>query len=487
MANESSPQIALAEEHTKRLFIGGSWIRPANSLPHLDVTDASTGRPLRRIVQGDDTDVNDAVEAAADAWRSWSRTSLEERATLLDEVAAQLEKRRDDIATMIALEVGTPMRVATAVQAGLPVQVLRGFSAALREHSEERIGNSILHRQPVGVVAAITPWNYPLHQVVAKVGAALAAGCSTVLKPSNVAPLSAFALAEIFEEIELPAGLFNLVPGQGALVGEALATHPGVHSVSFTGSTGAGAHVASLAAKGLRRISLELGGKSASIVLPGADLGTAVKASVRNAFLNSGQTCSAWTRLLVPASELAEVENLVQADVANLTVGHPLATTTRLGPMASVEQQNSVKRYIASAEAAGLRKVATAPMDRDNDPNGYYVEPVVYSDVPRNAKIAREEVFGPVLSILTYSGVDDAVALANSSEYGLAGGVWGPSDDEALTVARQLRTGQVDVNGAPFNPTAPFGGFGHSGWGRELGAHGIEEFLETTAIQVRST
>lgn len=333
------------------------------------------------------------------------------------------------------------------------------------------------------MVAAITPWNYPLHQVVCKVGAALAAGCTVVLKPSEVAPLAAFALAGIFDEVGLPAGVLNMVSGHGPVVGEALATHPDVDMVSFTGSTGAGRRVAALAAETIKRVALELGGKSASLILPDADLKTAVKATVANAFVNSGQTCSAWTRMIVHRDRYDEAVRLAVEAAGRYTVGDPFDEATRLGPLVSAAQRDRVVRYINRGQEEGARLVAGGadrPLER-----GFYVEPTVFAGVEPGMVIEQEEIFGPVLTIIPYlRGEDEAVDIANGTPYGLAGAVWAGDEQRAVAVARRLRTGQVAVNGGRFNPRAPFGGYKQSGLGRELGEFGLEEYLEIKAVQL---
>ena len=351
---------------------------------------------------------------------------------------------------------------------------------------EERVGNSLVVREPVGVVAAITPWNYPLHQIAAKVAAALAAGCTLVLKPSEVAPLDAFILAEVIHASGLPAGVFNLVTGYGETVGEALVSHREVDMVSFTGSTRAGIRVSQLGAATVKRVALELGGKSAAIILDDADFPRAVKGVVSNCFINSGQTCTAQTRMLVPSGRYLEAARLATEIAGSYRPGDPMAPETTLGPLASGQQLERVRSYIRKGIEEGAELLCGGPdLPSDVNPAGYYVAPTVFGRVNPKSGIAREEIFGPVLSIISYQDEDDAVRIANDTPYGLSGGVWSGSEERAQQVARRMRTGQVDINGAPFNIRAPFGGYKQSGNGRELGVYGLEEFLEYKAIQFR--
>jgi acyl-CoA reductase-like NAD-dependent aldehyde dehydrogenase len=378
---------------------------------------------------------------------------------------------------------GSPISFAQKVQAALPIAVMGSYAQILGDFSfEETIGNSLVVKEPVGVVGAITPWNYPLHQIVNKVAPALAAGCTVVLKPSEVAPYSAFLLAEIIDEVGLPAGVFNLVTGTGPVVGEAIARHPDVDMVSFTGSTAAGRRVSQLAAETIKRVSLELGGKSANVFLDDADFAKAGKIAVAQAFPNAGQTCSALTRMLVPRERQAEVVEQVRAAAESYAAGDPTSPDTRLGPLVSAAQRERVLGYIRKGVEEGATLVTggtDAPAER-----GYYVAPTVFADVTPEMTIAREEIFGPVLAVMPYDDEDDALRIANATVYGLAGGVWSGDAERAKAFARRMRTGQVDVNGGRFNPLAPFGGYKQSGTGRELGPYGLEEFLEVKAIQL---
>jgi betaine-aldehyde dehydrogenase len=387
------------------------------------------------------------------------------------------------MATAIAREVGMPIKMAKMIQVGGPIfnwgntaKVARAF------HWEEKVGNSLVVREPIGVVGCITPWNFPLNQITLKVAPALAAGCTVVLKPSEIAPVNAMILTEIIHAAGLPAGVFNLVNGLGPVVGEVLATHPEVDMVSFTGSTRAGKRVAELAAASVKRVTLELGGKSASVILPDADLAAAVKGTIGACLLNSGQTCSAHTRMLVPAKRYNEVKALAQAAIAKFTLGASLDENTRLGPLVSAAQRDRVLGFIRQGLEEGAELVAGGP-DKPDFAQGYFVQPTVLR-VQANDTLAREEIFGPVLVILTYEDEEEAIRIANDTIYGLGGGVWSVDIDHAVAVARQIRTGQVDINGAPFNGNAPFGGYKQSGNGRENGKYGLEEFLEYKALQL---
>ncbi|MER7505773.1 aldehyde dehydrogenase family protein [Nonomuraea pusilla] len=466
----------------RELFIGGSWTA-STSGESIEVVNPATEEIIDRVPAGTPDDVEAAVLAARRAFPSWADTAPSERARLLGAAADLLKQRADVIAETIASDMGSPLGFALKVQTLMPAAVLSSYAQLAESHPRERrIGNSLVVKEPAGVVAAITPWNYPLHQIICKVGPALAAGCTVVLKPSEVAPLAAYALAEIFAEVGLPAGVLNLVSGRGPVVGEAMAAHPEVDLVSFTGSTAAGRRVAALAAETVKRVSLELGGKSASVVLPDADLAAAVKVSVANCFVNAGQTCSAWSRLVVHRDQYDDAVRLAVAAARKYTVGDPFDESTRIGPLVSKAQYDRVTRYIIRGEEEGARLV-TGGTERPL-PKGYYVEPTVFAGVEPGMTIEQEEIFGPVLTMIPYTSEDQAVEIANGTRYGLAGAVWSGSQERALAVARRLRTGQVSVNGGQFNPLAPFGGYKQSGVGRELGEYGMEEYLEIKSLQV---
>jgi acyl-CoA reductase-like NAD-dependent aldehyde dehydrogenase len=467
-----------------RLFIGGEWVEPAGN-GVIEVVDSTTEDVMGRVPEGTQADLDRAVEAARAAFEVWSQASLADRQEASRAIAAALSARSEEIAALIAREVGMPLPLATAIQAGLPAMSFATMPDCMEATAwEERIGNSLIVREPVGVVGAITPWNYPLHQLAAKVAPALAAGCTVVAKPSEVTPLNAFILAEVIEAVGLPGGVFNLVTGYGPAVGEAMAAHPGIDMISFTGSTHAGRRVGEVASQSVKRVALELGGKSPAIVLDDADIRSSVMQVVSRCYLNSGQTCSALTRMLVPRDRLEEAEAVAAAAAQKSTVGDPFDPATRLGPLVSDAQRERVRGYIRKGEEEGARLVAGGAEPPEGTGKGYFVQPTVFSDVRPDMTIAQEEIFGPVLAIIPYDDEDDAVRIANDSIYGLAGGIWSGDPERAQRVARRIRTGQVEINGATFNPLAPFGGYKQSGHGRELGKFGLEEFLEVKAIHV---
>ena len=480
MTASRQPDVGVRE----KLYADGEWVEPAGK-GMLDVINSTTEEVMGRVPEGTAEDIDRAVAAARRAFDSWSVTSAAARAGFLQKISAGLVARQNEIAAIIASEVGMPLPLATMVQAGMPAMVMGSYAKLLGDYSfEEQISNSLVVKEPVGVIGCITPWNFPLHQVVAKVAPALAAGCTVVLKPSEVAPLTAFILAEIADDAGLPAGVFNLVTGLGPVVGEALASHPDVDMISFTGSTRAGKRVSELAAQTVKRVALELGGKSANIILDDADLEKAVRSGVSNCYFNSGQTCSAHTRMLVPKERHDEAVQIAKEAAESFTVGDPREGKAKLGPLVSEVQRDRVRNYIKNGIDEGATLVtggAEAPEGLDK---GYFVRPTVFANVRNDMTIAREEIFGPVLSIIPYEDEDDAVRIANDTVYGLAGGVWSSDAERAKRVARRLRTGQVDINGGKFNALAPFGGYKQSGNGREMGKYGLEEFLETKSLQL---
>jgi aldehyde dehydrogenase (NAD+) len=478
MAATADPQVR------DKIFIAGEWVEP-EAAETLEVINSTSEEAMGTIPACSAADADRAVIAARDAFESWSQTSREERAGYLAAISAGLAERMDEIAATISQELGMPLTLSKMIQAGLPIAQFGAMPKLMEEvRWEEEIGNSRVLREPVGVLGAITPWNYPLNQIACKVAPALAAGCTVVLKPSEVVPLNAFILAEVIEAAGLPAGVFNLVTGTGPVVGEAIAGHPGVDMVSFTGSTRAGRRVSELASATVKPVAMELGGKSPNVILDDADLSKAVPDGVGKCYLNSGQTCSALTRMLVPREKLAEAEQIAAQAAETFTPGDPFADSTRLGPLVSDLQRERVRGYIEKGEAEGAKLVtggATAPEGLDK---GYFVRPTVFSDVTPEMTIAQEEIFGPVLAIQPYDGEDDAVRIANDTAYGLAGGVWSADQDRAISVAKRIRTGQIEINGGAFNPLAPFGGYKQSGHGRENGRYAIEELLQVKSLQL---
>jgi acyl-CoA reductase-like NAD-dependent aldehyde dehydrogenase len=465
------------------IYIDGKWVA-ASGEGTIEVVNPTTEQCIGSVPVGSAADIESAVAAARAAFPAWSASSIEERIGILNSISAALKERGEEIAQLITAEVGTPINYSRMAMVGTPRVVSRSYAKMLDSFEwEEEVRNSLIVKEPIGVVAMITPWNFPLHQIIGKVAPALASGCTMVLKPSKEAPLNAFLLADILHEIGLPAGVFNLVSGHGREIGETLAAHPEVDMVSFTGSTGAGVSVSQAAAPTVKRVTLELGGKSANIILDDADIAKAAKMAVYACFNNSGQECSSLSRLLVPASARDEVVEVITATMQRYSVGDPNDESIRCGPMVSARQQESVAGYIASGLSEGATLVVGGEGMPEGLESGFFVQPTVFADVTSEMAIFREEIFGPVLTITTYETEEEAITLANDSEYGLSGGVWSGDEERAMRVARALRTGQVSINGGAFNISAPFGGYKLSGNGRELGVHGLEEFLEIKAIQ----
>ncbi|HEV7627154.1 MAG TPA: aldehyde dehydrogenase family protein [Streptomyces sp.] len=465
------------------MYIDGEW-RPAAGPEKIDVSNPADGTVIAAVPAGGEEDVAAAVRAARAAFPGWAATPPAERAARLGALRDVLETRRDEIAATVTTELGSPLGFSQAVHAAVPIAVCASYAKLAADYPfEEKVGNSRIFHEPVGVVGAITPWNYPLHQIVAKVAPALAAGCTVVLKPAEDTPLVAQLFAEAVHEAGLPAGVFNLVTGLGPVAGQALAAQEGVDLVSFTGSTAVGRQIGAVAGGAVKRFALELGGKSANVILPGANLAKAVKVGVANVMANSGQTCSAWTRMLVHADHYDEAVQLAAASVAKYVPGDPADESTRLGPVVNAKQRDRVTGYIAQGVKDGATLVAGGPDAPEGHEQGCYVQPTVFAGVTPEMTIAQEEIFGPVLSILKYEDVEDAVRIANDTVYGLAGAVWSEDENEAVAFARRLDTGQVDINGGRFNPLAPFGGYKQSGVGRELGRHGLGEYLQTKSLQ----
>jgi len=469
-----------------KIYVDGRWVASTGT-ETIEVFDSLTEEPMATIPSGTAADVDIAVAAAKAAFESWSNTPAPERAAHLRRIADGLDGRTEELAELITREAGMPIDLCRQIQVEAATYGFRQ-AAQLAEsfEFESTIGNSLIVREPIGVVGCITPWNYPLLQIAAKVAFAMAAGCTVVLKPSEIAPVDAFILAEVIDQVAVPAGVFNLVPGYGPVVGEAMASHPDVDMISFTGSNRAGRRVSQLAAETIKRVALELGGKSPNILLDDLDdvgLKHAISDGVDKAFVNSGQSCDALTRMLVPRARLADVEKMVVEVVEGLTVGDPFADGVDLGPLASAAQRDRLQSYIEKGTSEGAALLTGGLGAPAGASAGYYVRPTVFSNVSTDMTIAQEEIFGPVLSILPYDDTDQAVAIANDVVYGLGGGVWSADPDRARAVARRIRTGQVEINGGPANPEAPFGGYKQSGNGREFGVHGFEEFLEIKSIQ----
>ncbi len=466
------------------IYIDGAWIA-SDGTTSISVVNAGTENVMGRVPSGTASDVDKAVAAARRAFDSWAATDVEERQKYMVRIQEGLAARSPEIAEVIAGEVGMPITWSGMIQAGLPAGNMATYASLLESFEfEETIGNSLVVKEPVGVVGCITPWNYPLHQIICKIGGAFAAGCTVVLKPSEIAPLNSYILAEIIHDVGLPSGVFNMVMGEGPVVGAAITSHPDVDMVSFTGSTRAGRQVAAAAAASVKRVALELGGKSANIVLDDADFADVIPKGVFACYLNSGQTCTAHTRMLVPNSRYEEAVEIAAAAVSATQVDDPAAEGMHLGPVISQAQWDRVQGFIQQGIDEGARVVAGGLGKPDGHETGYFVKPTVFADVTNDMTIAQEEIFGPVLSIIGYDDDDDAVRIANDSQYGLAGGVWSASDERAMSVARRMRTGAVDVNGGGFNIAAPFGGYKQSGYGRENGPYGIDEFLQTKSLQL---
>ena len=467
-----------------KFYINGEWV-PALGQETLDVVDASTEEVMGKVPAGVAEDANSAVEAASAAFESWGMTTPKQRQGYLQKLHTAMAARQNELGAVMAGEVGMPLGMAKPIQAGLPLQGVANFIKILDSYSfEETLGNSDIIKEPVGVVACITPWNFPLHQIMAKVCPALAAGCTVIVKPSEVAPLTAFMLAEMVEEAGFPPGVVNVITGLGPVVGEALATHPKVDMVSFTGSTRAGKRVAELAADTVKRVVVELGGKSPSLILDDADIDDAVRGTVNDCYFNSGQTCAAHTRMLVPEAEYEKVSKRAVEVAQSLTIGHSDDPKAKLGPVISKVQQERVRNYIRQGIEEGAELLCGGPEQPDNLPTGFFIKPTVFGKVSQDMTIAREEIFGPVLSIIPYKDEEEAIRIANDTIYGLSSGVWTKDMDRARKVARRLRSGNVIINGGAFNMMAPFGGFKQSGNGREHGPYALDDYLECKALQM---
>jgi aldehyde dehydrogenase (NAD+) len=465
-----------------KLFIGGEWTPPR--VPgRTAVVDPSTEERIAEIALGDAADVDRAVAAAKGAFKSWAAIAPAERADLLDRIHALILDRAEIFAQALSLEMGAAISVARAAHVPFAAEHVRVARDIARTYPfVTQRGTTAILREPIGVCALITPWNWPLYQITAKVGPALAAGCTVVLKPSELSPLSAFLFAEVMEEADTPAGVFNLVNGTGPEVGAALAEHPDVDMISITGSTRAGVLVAQAAAPTVKRVTQELGGKSPNVILPDADLERAVAPGVASAFRNVGQSCSAPTRMIVPREKLAAVEALARSAASQFVVGDPRDERTTHGPVANGAQFDRVQSMIDLGIVEGARLVCGGPGRPPGLNRGFYARPTIFSDVDKSMAIAQEEIFGPVLCLMPYGSVEEAIGIANDTIYGLGAHVQGSDLTQARQVAAQIRSGQVHINYPPWDPNAPFGGYKRSGNGREYGVEGLEEFLETKAV-----
>jgi aldehyde dehydrogenase (NAD+) len=469
-------------QHTKEFYINGAWITP-NSINKLDVINPATEQAVESIIMGSTMDVDNAVNAAKSAFSHFSQTSIDERILLLEKIITCYEARWADMALAIMTEMGAPQRWAKEAQTGSGFGHFTATLAALKEYKfEEVIGNTLICKEPIGVCAMITPWNWPINQIACKVAPAIATGCTIVLKPSEEAPLSAIILAEILHEAGVPKGVFNLIQGDGITVGKALSSHPDIDMISFTGSTRAGILVSTAAAPTIKRVALELGGKSANILLDDVDFSATVTRDIFNIMSNTGQSCNAPTRMLVPNNRMDEVILIAKAATAQIKPGDPLAEGTIIGPVISDIQWHKIQELIKKGIDEGATLVAGGLGKPEGLETGYYVKPTIFANVTNEMTIATEEIFGPVLSIIGYKDEDEAVIIANDSQYGLSGYVSSKDSNRARNIARRLRTGMVHINGAPVDINAPFGGYKQSGNGREWGVRGIEDYLETKSI-----
>jgi aldehyde dehydrogenase (NAD+) len=468
-------------EHTK-FYIGGAWVDPEGG-DSTAVVNPATEEAMYNVALGNEADVEKAVAAARAAWPAFAATTQDERIALLGRIMEVYAKRMREIGAAVSDEMGAPLTLAERAHAGSGLSHFMTTQEALKSFSfEERIGGAMVVREPIGVAGQITPWNWPMNQIACKVAPALAAGCTMVLKPSEFTPTSALIFAEILHDAGVPAGVFNLVNGLGPVVGAAISGHPGLDMISFTGSTRAGIDVAIRAAPTVKRVTQELGGKSANIILDDADFGKAVDGGARHCFNNSGQSCNAPTRMLVPEARMKEAAGIAAAAADSLRVGNPREKGIDLGPVVNRTQWEKIQRLIETGVAEGARVAAGGPGRPQELNTGFYVRPTVFADVTPDMTVAREEIFGPVLSILSYKDEDDAVRIANDTPYGLAGYVSAGNIERARRVARRIRAGNVNLNGVMNDRRAPFGGYKQSGNGREWGRYGIEEYLEVKAI-----
>ncbi|MDN3575359.1 aldehyde dehydrogenase family protein [Chitinimonas viridis] len=470
-------------KHYDKLFINGEWVAPHGS-GTTTVYNPATEEAFAEVCNADLDDVNSAFAAARAAFPAWSRTTAAERADYIRKLHAALEKRKDALALAISQSMGCPLEIAKIIQVNC-VKAFEKFADRAHEMEvEKQVNNSLVVREPVGVCAFITPWNYPLYQLIGKVAPALATGCTMVLKPSSVTPLQDIIFAEAVAEIGLPKGVFNLITGRGGVLGDALVTHPEADMVSFTGSTATGRRIQQLAAESIKRVCLELGGKSPFIITEDAPLEQAVTFGVKDVMINTGQTCIALTRMLVPASRYEEATQIAKRVAESLKVGDPMDKDTFMGPMSSMGQRETVLKYIQKGLDEGA-KLVTGGLERPEGlDRGAYVRPTIFRDVHNKMTIAQEEIFGPVICMIPYTNLAEAIAIANDSVYGLSSGVWAATKEEGIRIAREIRTGGCYVNGGDFNYDAPLGGYKQSGNGREWGDFGIHEFYEIKSMQL---
>ena len=468
----------------QRFFIDGEWVIPAGT-ETCEVINPATEEVVGVVPVGDVADVDHAVKAARQAFNSWSATSAQERSGYIVALVAAMKERADELAKVVTQELGMPLHFSTDIQVLGPVMGLETYiETPFQLEKPQVIGNSLVHKDAIGVCSLICPWNYPLHQLIGKIAPALAAGCTMVVKPASETPLSTFLMAEIIESIGLPKGVFNLVSGNGSVVGEAMCVHPDVDLVSFTGSTGAGIRISQTASETVKRVCLELGGKSPLLITEDADLAAAVEFGVNDVMINSGQTCTAFTRMLVPVSRYEEAVALAKSVAEAMVIGDPLDSTSFLGPMSSHRQKQAVLDCINKGLEEGATLVTGGLEMPEGLDEGFYVSPTIFANVDNSMSIAQEEIFGPVLCIIPYEGESEGIAIANDTVFGLAAHVWADNQEEGLRIAKHIRAGQVFVNGADYNYSAPFGGYKQSGNGREWGYEGALEYVELKSIQL---
>jgi len=467
----------------KQFYINGKWVDPVKKIDSFDVLNPANEKVIGQVSLGTPHDVDSAVISARNAFNFFSQTSVEDRLTLLERIIAVYESRYDEVAETISLEMGAPISLSKNAQAKSGLTHFRQSIEVLHNFRwEERSGSTLIRKEPVGVVGMITPWNWPINQISCKVAPALAAGCTMILKPTEIAPLNAMLFAEIMHEANVPAGVFNLINGDGPTVGEAMSSHPDIDMISFTGSTRAGIAVAKGAADTVKRVAQELGGKSPNIILEDSDFESAIKSSTEHCFNNSGQSCNAPTRMLVPENRHNEAKEIAKQTAELTKVGDPFDDNTTIGPVVSAGQYHKVQDLIKKGIEEGAELVVGGLGKPEGLTTGYYVKPTVFAGVSNDMAIAREEIFGPVLSIMPYKNEEEAIEIANDTDYGLYGYVFSNNAERAKLVANRIRAGSVSINGAGADPSTPFGGYKQSGNGRERGPFGFDEFLEVKAV-----